>query len=253
MSIRRIESAYATFLDDKRLSGTEMSVLVALAYVANEKRDEDCFPSDGWLAGLTHLSGATVRNARNKLRSRKIIDWISGGLGRQGGNISNRYRFLFPHCKMPSKRDRYQPLDGSPTPSPSVPTPSPSVPCATSKRTLRRQIATNTEGTPKRTSESNTEDRGVVPLSDFEFKFEPGVVDKSLAGREQKSVVDEAMRVCGVDGPENKRTFTSVMLTKNPSDCLEAIMTFESEIRQGEHTKAKNLAAILTRRLKALP
>ena len=93
----------------------------------------------------------------------------------------------------------------------------------------------------------------MAPLSGFEFKFEPGVVDKSLADREQKSVVDEAMRVCGVDGPENKRAFTSVMLTKKPADCLEAIMTFESEIRQGEHAKAKNLAAILTRRLKALP
>ena len=258
MSIRRIESAYAKFLGDKRLSGTEMSVLVALAYVANEKRDEDCFPSDGWLAGLTHLSGATVRNARNKLRSCKIIDWISGGFGRQGGNISNRYRFLFPHCKMPSKRDRYQSLDGSPTPSPSVPTPADIVPCATSKHTLRQQIATNTERTPNRTSESNTEDRGGVPLTDFEFKFEPGVVDKSgkeseeLKKRESLSVVDEAMRVCGVDGTENKRAFTSVMLTKNPSNCLEAIMTFESEVRQGEHAKAKNLAAILTKRLKAL-
>lgn len=31
-------------------------------------------------------------------------------------------------------------------------------------------------------------------------------------------------------------------------------MTFEGEIRQGEHAKAKNLAAILTKRLnKALP
>ena len=61
------------------------------------------------------------------------------------------------------------------------------------------------------------------------------------------------MRVCGVDGPENKRSFTSVMITKNPADCLEEIMTFESEVRQGEHAKAKNLAAILMNRLKALP
>ena len=260
MSIRRIESAYATFLDDKRMSGTEMSVLVALAYVANEKRDEDCYPSDGYLTELTHLSGATVRNARNKLRSRKIIDWISGGKGRQGGNISNRYRFLFPHLKMLSKRDRYQPLDGPPTLSPSVPTPADSVPYATSERTLRQQVATNTEETPKKTSESNTENKGVVPLSDFEFKFEPGVVDKSesapekpkLPDLEKVSVVEEAMRVCGVDDFKNKQAFSSVMLRKNPRDCLEEIITFESEIRQGEHDNAKNLAAILTKRLKAL-
>ena len=34
---------------------------------------------------------------------------------------------------------------------------------------------------------------------------------------------------------------------------LEEILAFESEIRQGEHAKAKNLPAILTARLKALP
>ena len=96
-------------------------------------------------------------------------------------------------------------------------------------------------------------------MSDFEFKFEPGVVDKSgkeseeLKKRENLSLVDEAMRVCGVEGPLNKQSFSLVMLTKKPEDCLEAIMTFESEVRQGEHTKAKNLAAILMNRLKALP
>ena len=96
MSIRRIESSYATFLEDRKMSAAEMSVLVALAYVANEKRDEDCYPSDRYLKLLTHLGDRTIRSARNNLRSRKIIDWVSGGMGRQGGNISNRYRFLFP-------------------------------------------------------------------------------------------------------------------------------------------------------------
>ena len=71
--------------------------------------------------------------------------------------------------------------------------------------------------------------------------------------RENLSLVDEAMRVCRVDGSLNKQSFSSVMVTKKPADCLEAIMTFESEIRQGEHAKAKNLAAILMNRLKALP
>ena len=121
-------------------------------------------------------------------------------------------------------------------------------------------MGTNTEETPKKTSESNTENKGVVSLSDFEFRFEPEVVEKSeralvkpkMPDPEKVSVVDEAMRVCGVNDMDNKRTFTLVMLTKNPSDCLEEIITFESEIRQGEHDKAKNLAAILTKRLKAL-
>ena len=253
MSIRRIESAYATFLDDKKMSAAEMSVLVALAYIANEKRDEACFPADSYLKLMTHLGERTIRLARNTLRSRKIIDWVSGGMGRQGGNISNRYKFLFPHCKMPTQRERYQQLGETPTAQVAVPTAPVAVPYGKDCRTLRHQLPTNTEGTPNRTSESKPEDRGVAPLSGFEFKFEPGVVDKSLVNRERKSVVDEAMRVCGVDGPENKRAFSSVVLTKKSSDCLEAIMTFESEIRQGEHDKAKNLAAILMNRLKALP
>ena len=258
MSIRRIESAYATFLEDKRMSGTEMSVLVALAYVANEKRDEDCYPSDAYLAELTHFKNSAVRNARNRLRSRKIIDWISGGMGRQGGNISNRYKFLFPHLKMPSKRDRYQPLNGLPTPSPTVPTPADGVPYAASGRTPRQQMATNTEAFPKGTSESNAEDWRVVPLSDFEFKFDSGNVDKSgkeseeLKKRENLSLVDEAMKACGVSDMENKRTFSSLMLAKNPDDCFDVITAFASEVRQGEHANAKNLAAILTKRLKAL-
>ena len=100
----------------------------------------------------------------------------------------------------------------------------------------------------QKTSEEKPENRGEHRLSDFEFKFDfPRTPD-----REKVSVVDEAMRVCKVNDVANKRTFTSVMLTKNPADCLEEIMTFESEIRQGEHAKAKNLPALLTARLKAL-
>ena len=253
MSIRRIESSYATFLGDRKMSAAEMSVLVALAYVANEKRNEDCFPADSHLKLLTHLGDRTIRLARNNLRSRKIIDWVSGGKGRQGGNISNRYKFLFPHCKMPTQRERYQQLAEPPTALVAVPTASDAVPYGTGCRTLRQQLPTNTEGTRNRTSESNTENKGVVPLSGFEFKFDSGAVDKSLSSREQKSLVDEAMRVCGVGGPENKKAFSSVMCTKKSADCLETIMTFESEVRQGEHAKAKNLAAVLMNRLKALP
>ena len=259
MSIRRIESAYATFFGDERLSSRDMSILVALAYIANEKEGEACFPSQSYLSKMSHFSESIVGNACNRLRELKVIDWISGGKSRQGGNINNRYRFLFPHCKMQSRRERYQQLDEPPTLPEMVPTPPDGVPYPVREGTLPRQKGSNTEGTPNRTSESKPQDRGVVQLSDFEFKFEPGVVDKSgkeseeLKKRENLSLVDEAMRVCGVDGPENKRSFSSAMLTKKPSDCLEEIMTFESEIRQGEHAKAKKLAAILMNRLKALP
>ena len=259
MSIRRIESAYATFLDDKKMSAAEMSVLVALAYIANEKRDEACFPADSYLKLMTHLGERTIRLARNTLRSRKIIDWVSGGMGRQGGNISNRYKFLFPHCKMPTQRERYQQLGEPPTAQVAVPTAPDAVPSGKDCRTLRHQLPTNTEGTPNRTSESKPEDRGVAPLSGFEFKFEPGAVDKSeketeeLKKRENISLVDEAMKACGVKDMENKRKFSSLMLKKKPDDCYEVIMTFASERKQGEHSGLRKPAAELTKRLKALP
>ena len=127
---------------------------VALAYVANEKRDEDCYPSDSYLAELTHFNNSAVRKSRNRLRANRIIDWISGGMSRQGGNVSNRYGFLFPHLKMMSKRERYQPMKDNPTLSPGVPTPLGGVPYATSERTLRLQVATNTERTLKKTEAS---------------------------------------------------------------------------------------------------
>ena len=173
MSIRRIESAYATFLDDKRLSGTDMSVLVALAYAANEKRDEDCFPSYGFLAQMSHFRESAVSNACKRLRGLKIIDWTSGGKGRQGGNVSNKYRFLFPLCKMLSRRERYQQLGEPPTPPQGVPTPTERVPYTARKGTLPRQEVSNTEGTLNRTSKVKPEDIEASPLSDSEFKFEP--------------------------------------------------------------------------------
>ena len=71
--------------------------------------------------------------------------------------------------------------------------------------------------------------------------------------RRQNGGIHFFLRISRKSSGDPSGVFTSVMLTKNPSDCLEMIMTFESEVRQGEHSKAKNLAAILTKRLKALP
>ncbi len=85
------------------------------------------------------------------------------------------------------------------------------------------------------------------------MRFEESAREGSAPRKERKSLVAEAMRVCGVSDTDNARTFSKVMMGKDPADCLEAIMTFESEVRQGEHVKARNLAAILTKHLKALP
>ena len=115
MSIRRIESAYATFQGDKRLSSTDMSVLVALAYIANEEKGEACYPSVAYLAELSHFSESAVTKACANLKKLKVIDWVSGGQNRLGGNVSNTYEFLFPHRKMKSRHESYQQLMTSPS------------------------------------------------------------------------------------------------------------------------------------------
>ena len=125
MSIKRIESCYATFLGDKGIDGTAMSVLIALAYCANERNDENCYPSDSYLEQLTHFTPTAIRNARRRLKEKNIINWISGGSNREYGNISNRYQFLFPLKKLESKRERYQQLSTCPPSLPASPTPPP--------------------------------------------------------------------------------------------------------------------------------
>ena len=52
---------------------------------------------------------------------------------------------------------------------------------------------------------------------------------------------------------ENRKTFAKVMMGKNADDCREEIYRFESERRAGEFDKIRNLAALLTKRLAALP
>ena len=52
---------------------------------------------------------------------------------------------------------------------------------------------------------------------------------------------------------EDRKTFSHVMLRKNPDDCREAIYQFESERRAGEMDKIRSLPALLTKRLSGLP
>lgn len=263
MSIRRIESAYATFFNDKKINGSAMSVLIALAYVANEKKNELCFPSDKYLSRLTHFRERTINSARNRLRSRKIIDWISGKKEKKGlgGNESNRYWFLFDHRKMTSQRESYQQLSTPPTALDSAPTALDSVPYGKNCRTLRKELPPNTEITRKKKPELKAEEDLVPALTDSDFKFEFGghkaVQRATTEIKAQKngdeSVTDFAMRVCGVSDFTNKQIFSSVMARKDSTECIDVIMRFASEKKQGENKHLKNPAAVLTTRLAALP
>ena len=75
----------------------------------------------------------------------------------------------------------------------------------------------------------------------------------ALRAREQVSVVDEVMRICGVRDSENKRAFSKVMLLKDKMACLEVAWAYESELRQGEHVGIRNHAANLMKRIQSLP
>ena len=47
---------------------------VALAYVANEKRDEDCYPSDSYLAELTHFDNVSKSGmSGSQHRTRRVL------------------------------------------------------------------------------------------------------------------------------------------------------------------------------------
>ena len=70
---------------------------------------------------------------------------------------------------------------------------------------------------------------------------------------EKVSIVALAMEAACTDRMEDRKTFSSVMLRKDPDDCREVIYRFGSERRAGEMSKIRNLPALLTRLLSSLP
>lgn len=271
MSIQRIESCYAHCLGDNRVSGTDMAVLIALAYVANGKKDDACYPSGSYLESLTHFKAGAISNACNRLKACKLIDWVSGGNAKPGGNVSNFYKFLFPHEKLKSRHERYQSLAtqgavpvsappkkrlesapteptsprAEPTPPREVPTTPNEVPYLTTCGTLSHHVRTNTEIIPKLTSESKSEGKDVLSLFDVRYQTK----ESAQRQRETPIVVQMAMKVCGVSDDYNRNTFIRITRNRNVDDVIEEINTLESEMKAGEHKNAENLAAILTQRL----
>ena len=270
MSIRRIESSYATFLEDEVLSGTQMSVLLALAYTANEERGECCFPSDPTLSRLTHFTERAVRKAREKLRARKIITWESGGKSREGGNTSNRYTFLFPHKRMPTRNERYKSMDESPrlsvtapaaSATPATPVAAPvashvaapvAAPLTPPSVTPRTAPPVKAEVTPAKAPDEYLTAGELFGLPTFQAVVKPVVARDAKPKAPLPLMVQEAMKVCRVSDDYNINTFKRVIRDKNPDSVFQEICTFRSEINAHEHDNAENLAAILTARLQKL-
>ena len=70
---------------------------------------------------------------------------------------------------------------------------------------------------------------------------------------EQKSIVQLAMDAACTSDIENRKTFSSILLYRHPDICREVIYQFDSERRAGEFANIRNLPALLTKRLSALP
>jgi len=274
MSIKRIESAYAYFLDKKEMSGTQMAVLQALAYSANEKNHEKCYPSGATLAKMTHFSDRAVDHACQALRDMNVIDWVSGGQV-DGINLANDYTFKFPLVKMKTRTERYEAIAAQRgmdrPPSTAADAPQYRTSCTTGGASpaegVGHQVRTNTECKENINPQSNSESKGAPPTFDFGSVFKRAnggaVHDPRSANNSIDDVVHDrsvsphyaALRVCGVDDIENKKTFNNYALafySLGKMDMMfDVIETFWGQIKQGEHDGLRNRAAELTKRLQA--
>lgn len=267
MSIKRIESAYATYMGIKQIGGKKfrpihMAVLQALAFSANHKT-ELCIPGHGTLEKLTGFTDSAVDDACNELRDFGIISWTKIKL-ENNQYLSNKYKFLFPHRKMPKRIDRYESLDSVAEPSyilataslpnevghPSQPG---SPPSPTTLATLANKEATNTE---RNTINNSVKEhgRGVgEPKPMFDVSSVLKKADyRTLVQRERDEAITDALKACNLDhkDKDERAAFGSIISQIETSVVLDVIDQFRSEVAQGEHKKAKNLAAVLMTKLK---
>ena len=243
MSIRRIESAYAACLGNKDVDALAMSVLVALAYVANEKNNELCFPSDRHLSRLTHMTNRTVTAKRQQLKKLGLVEWDSGFGGSDfPRSSSNRYRFLFPHCKL---RPQYQPLTAPPAPDPAA-----ILETAVPETAASRKTAQSRGGPRPAMADIPQFDPGGSAAARTACK--PEQVDS--AALRKMSPVAAAMRACGVQGDiGERRKFTMKMLGRDPKMLMDETIAFNDEVNKGHHAGAENLAAVLMWRFEKIP
>ena len=84
-----------------------------------------------------------------------------------------------------------------------------------------------------------------------------GVGGKTANSREERSPLKRALKVCGIlpgsrEYIDNYRSFASVMMKIGVERSMEAVLMFESEMRQGEHASIRRPAALLMARLTRL-
>ena len=70
---------------------------------------------------------------------------------------------------------------------------------------------------------------------------------------EQMSIIQMAMDAACTNKFDDKKTFSKLMIHRNPDDCREEIYRFDSERKAGELKNIRNLPALLTKRLTDIP
>ena len=255
-------------------TATEQQVLALLAHFADDRTGQ-CFPSIETLARQTHLSRATVIRCLDALKRKGYLKWISGGRKKRGRVLSNLYKLTLP--KPAPKRNeivlsefwedvdnshsRVSQCDGYPSHS-----------ATPQSLTVRPLPVSRCDSIIYRSSKENPDGHNPPPKAagvDMPGRFDFGVArrdgtlddvlrkidaaSQEMKRREERSLLQLAIDATGKDDMENRKTFAKVMMGKNADDCREEIYRFESERRAGEFVKIQNLAALLTKRLLALP
>jgi DNA-binding transcriptional regulator YhcF (GntR family) len=265
---------HRVYNDVQDTTATEQQVLALLAHFADDKTGQ-CFPSIETLARQSHLHRATVMRSLDSLKEKGYLKWISGGRKKSGRVLSNLYKLTLP--KPAPKRDEtvlsefWEDVDNSSSrvaqrygyPSHSA-TPT--------RRTVRPLPVAQCDTIIYRSSIEHPGDHNPPPEAsgvEMPGRFDLGVArrdgtlddvlrkvdaaSQETKRREEMTLLQLAVRATGREDVENRKTFVKVMMNKSAEDCREEIYRFESERMAGEFGKIQNLAALLTKRLAALP
>ncbi len=243
MGFKYTHRVYNDVLDT---TAAEQNVLALLAHFADDKTGK-CFPSTSTIARMTRLHRSSVMRSLDSLKQRGYLKWISGGRSKNGRAVSNLYQLTLPDPAPKRKKVEFAEFWDDEDSSKSR--------VARYDHVASLDISEN----------QNPPEAGVDIPGRFELGVarRDGTLEESLkkiadAAQEtkrceRKSLVQLAMEAACTDKSEDKRTFSQVMISKDYDNCNETIYQFDCERRAGEFGHIKNLPALLTKRLIALP
>ena len=224
MGFKLVEVVYG--LDRNATTPTEQSVLLALAFRANDKTLL-CYPKQDTIAEMTHLHRVTVSQCLNSLRQKGILDWKSGGLrnkrGKYGQPLANDYRLYTAE-----------------------------LPTATPTEEKTANSSDLTTPIPNRGGSEPVFDEVLKTMGVGVPRLKPRL-QRVCASREDSPLM-MALDLCGLSSGtdayrDNYRAFSSVMVKLGMERSMEVVRMVASEMRAGEMDNVRNLAALLMTRL----